>query len=527
MPRTRGALAITGAAFAVGPVAALVFLVRAGDPGSANWPVTWELRSSDNGVLFQLLQDVVAGQPLDWTFSPQVYVVPELPISALAFALAGGNLYGYYLAVAVLNTVLLFLALLMLARVLRPADGIGSAIGRAALASTPLVVLPLIGTSWLVAYHLAPTYYIGMYLMVIVAPAVFLVRATWARVVLGALVALTAAANPLGLVFAFPAFVVVLLLLGMRRGFRTLARPAALAGAVLGLAIIVRLLLFGRLQGASPLSYVDTEVFAGRLRALGPYFDYLAFDPAMRVILTLGAVLAVGCAAGAVVAAVRYLRGRGTAERMLVAVYLGLVPLAGLAGTYVLMITHYLYFWLVLIAPFAFALFAVPPRWAARVLPAAGAALVVTALVTGAVPNLAQPDRFFGYRSPETRCLDDNLPPGTGLGYGTFSDGRRVGLTSLTPFRFIQIRPDGASTHEWLTNLAIPHTRGGTFFYLNAHGDEPAIDRDFVESTFGTPDAEFDCGEGQTVLVYSDSRKLAAIAEYYRTARDPILGGER
>ena len=75
-----------------------------GDPGdAATWPIQWELRSSDNGPLFQFLQDVVAGRPLDWSFSPQVFVFPELPISAIAFLVAGGSIYTYYLLVAVLN----------------------------------------------------------------------------------------------------------------------------------------------------------------------------------------------------------------------------------------------------------------------------------------------------------------------------------------------------------------------------------------------------------------------------------------
>ena len=97
-----------------------MFLIRAGgDPAdAATWPITWELRSSDNGPLFQFLQDVVAGRPLDWSFSPQVFVFPELPISAIAFAVTGGSIYGYYLVVAMLNNALLFLVLVGLARVL-------------------------------------------------------------------------------------------------------------------------------------------------------------------------------------------------------------------------------------------------------------------------------------------------------------------------------------------------------------------------------------------------------------------------
>src|SRR5690606_33624670 len=106
---TRSVLAVVGAALVVAALTALVFVVRAGgDPvDAATWPITWELRSSDNGTLFQVMQDAVAGRPLDWSFSPQVFVFPELPLSALAFAVSGGSLYLYYLVVAVVANVLL------------------------------------------------------------------------------------------------------------------------------------------------------------------------------------------------------------------------------------------------------------------------------------------------------------------------------------------------------------------------------------------------------------------------------------
>jgi hypothetical protein len=89
---TRRAVSLLGAAAIVAALTALVFLIRAGgDPmDAATWPIQWELRSSDNGPLFQFLQDVVAGRPLDWSFSPQVFVFPELPISAIAFVVTGG-----------------------------------------------------------------------------------------------------------------------------------------------------------------------------------------------------------------------------------------------------------------------------------------------------------------------------------------------------------------------------------------------------------------------------------------------------
>ncbi|PJJ62213.1 hypothetical protein [Compostimonas suwonensis] len=509
--------AVVGATVAIGLLTALVFLVRAGDAGGANWPVGWELRSSDNGVLFQVVQDVFAGRDLAWSFSPQVYVFPELPISFAAYLLGAGDVYLYYLFVAVINNCLLFLALLGVLGLLHPRERISSWLARAAVATTPLLILPLIGTSWLVSYHLAPSYYFGMYLMVVAAPALFLVRSRRARTLIGVGLAFTAASNPLALVFAVPAFVCALLVRGLRRGIRATGRPIATAALVLLGALALRLLLLAPLQGTSPLSYIDPEVFRRRLEAFGPYLDYLAYDTSTRVVLVLGVILSIVCLIGAVTAAAVYLRRTRTPDdRLLVAVYLGLVPLTGLAGTAVLMVTNYLYLWPVLIAPFVFVLMALPRGWAGRALPIAATAVVAVGLFVGAVPNLAHGERYFGYRSAETQCLDEGLPEGALTGYATFSDARRMSLTSERGFRLVQVT-DAGELSDWLTNRDYA-LEAGSFFYVNGRGDELAIDTGFLTGEFGEPDSEFSCGDDQRVLVYTEPRKLAAIAEYYGPA---------
>src|ERR1700744_2041614 len=99
------------AALAIAAATALIFLIRAGDPGGTNWPTNFELRSSDNGVLYQFSQDVFDGRSLDWSFSPQVFVFPEIPISLLAYLLAGGMVQLYYLVVAALYSALFYLGL--------------------------------------------------------------------------------------------------------------------------------------------------------------------------------------------------------------------------------------------------------------------------------------------------------------------------------------------------------------------------------------------------------------------------------
>ncbi|MGN6502661.1 MAG: hypothetical protein ACTHKX_07130 [Pseudolysinimonas sp.] len=510
----RRIVSLAGGALLVAALTAAVFLIRAGgDPSdAATWPITWELRSSDNGVLFQVLQDVVAGRPLDWSFSPQVFVFPELPISALAFALAGGSVYGYYIFVAVLNTAVLFLVLVALVRVLYPDR---PALPRALLATAPLIALPLVGTTWIVSFGLAPTYYFGMYAALLLAPLLTLTRSRGGRIATAATLALTAASNPLALVFAAPGTALALLLLLIRRGRRAALRPALIVGGTLLAAAGLRALVTP-LQGTSPLTYVDPAVFATRLSQLQPYYAFQARDPAAAVMLAIGAALAVTALGGAVVAAVVYLR-RGRRPplpdaRLLAVVYLGLVPLGGIAATFALMITHYLYFWPVLILPYVLALLTLPRMVVPAASVAAAGAIVVIGLATGAVTNLGDAHRFFGYRTAETQCLDAVVPGQTG--YATFSDARRVSLPSATGVRLIQLETSGQPS-TWLTNRAYVTSQAGTFFYINDRGDERPIDTGWVVDSFGSPDREVGCGDGQSILIYTEPAKRERIAEHF------------
>ncbi|HTL41850.1 MAG TPA: hypothetical protein VL294_10295 [Pseudolysinimonas sp.] len=499
----------------VAALTAVVFLIRAGgDPSdAATWPITWELRSSDNGVLFQVLQDVVVGRPLHWSFSPQVFVFPELPISAVAFVLAGGSVYGYYLCVAVLNTSVLFLVLVALVRVLYPGR---PALLRALVATGPLILLPLVGTTWIVSFALAPTYYFGMYAALLLAPVLVLARSRAGRIATGAALALTAASNPLALVFAAPGTAGALLLLVIRRGRRAALRPVVLAGSTLLAAAVLRLVVTP-LQGTSPLTYVDPAVFATRLSQLQPYYAFQARDPAAAVILATGAALALAALGGAVVAAVQYVRRGGRAAprpdaRLLAVVYLGLVPLGGIAATFALMITHYLYFWPVLILPYVLALLAVPRVAVPASAVAAAGAVVIVAIGTGGAANLGEAGRFFGYRTAETRCLDAVVPGQTG--YATFSDARRLSLPSATGVHLIQLEATGEPS-TWLTNRAYATSEPGTFFYVNDRGDERPIDTGWVVGSFGAPDREATCSDGQSVLIYSDPAKRERIAAHF------------
>src|SRR5471030_1202898 len=142
----RRLLSIAGATILIAAVTALIFLIRAGGPGASNWPIHFDLRSSDNGVLFQFAQDVVRGRALDWSFSPQVFVFPEIPISLVAYLLAGGTVQVYFLVVAMINNGVIFLGLLGVLRYLYSSEALGRRILRAGVAMFPLLLLPLLGS---------------------------------------------------------------------------------------------------------------------------------------------------------------------------------------------------------------------------------------------------------------------------------------------------------------------------------------------------------------------------------------------
>ena len=517
---TRRLLWIAAASLLIAALAALFFLMRAGDLGGTNWPETFELRSSDNGVLFQFSQDVFTGRALDWSFSPQVFVFPEIPISLIAYVLAGGTVQLYYLFVATINTTLLFLGLFTVIRYLYPAEVLWRRLVRAAIATFPLLILPLLGTTWLFEYSDAPTYYFGMYLMIIVAPVLYFACHRWTRIALGIGIALTAASNPLALVFTVPALVCVLLVRGFADGWRSLRRPSLWTGGVLVLAAIVRVAFFGRLQGGSPFDYESTAIFTGRLDVISSYLQAQLATPVVAWVICVAGALAVGGVVLAIVVAARVIRGRSTNERTTAMLYYGLVPLSGLAATFVLIITDYLYLWPVLVLPLVLVLLPAPRSSVPWLGAVAAVSLVVAASVTGGGANLTTASSYFSYRSPETRCLDAKLPVGMTIGYATFSDARRIELTSTRGFRLIQLKTSGVRAY-WLTNRDYARDNVGQFFYINDHGDEAPISVQYLEAHFGAPDSSFSCAPGENILIYTSPSKLALIKARYSTLPAP------
>jgi hypothetical protein len=503
--RARRALWVSVAALGVAALTIVVFLVESRALGHVNWPVHFELGKSDNGVLFQFSRDVFTGKPLQWTFSPQVYVFPEIPISLVSYAIAGGSVQGYYVVVAAINNLLLFMSLYAVVRVFYRADDLRASVVRALVASLPLVLLPLVPGTTLFEFALAPTYYFGMYAVLIIAPVLFFTRSRVSAVLLGIGISLTIASDPLTLIFVAAPTVIILVIRAYLNGVRSIARPAGAIAAVLVVAYILRVSLFNNLEGTSPLSYIDSAQLLTRLGILftdlaGVYTNILA-----AIVISVGVVALVGGLVIALVITARLSRERRafTLERQFW-MYYGLVPVTGFLLTAALVLLNPLYLWPIVVLPLVFGLLAVPaPRL--RAFAVGGSALFAASLVVSLVvfvPSGA-PD-YFTYRSAETRCLDEKLPAGRTVGYAEYFEARRLELTSKRNIQLIQVDYPGVTNYFWLSNRAVSLDNRGTFFYVDRADKLTQMTVKSVEKEWGPASSSFSCGPGKTVLLYDN-----------------------
>ena len=236
---------ITGAFAVVIGLTLAVYLARAGAPYAQNWPASYNFASSDNSILFQFAHDVFTGMTLDWSFSPQVYVFPEMPISLLAYLVSGGNYAWYYVVVALINVTLLFAAIWWLTTLLF-GGSLPQQLLRAFIAVSPLIVFPLFNTHWMYLFHLAPTYYFGMYLFGLLLPAALLSPKRWARGLVLAGWMLAGAVSPLVTAMTLPGLAIMFFVTFLReRWSHGLRHQLMMVGFALAGVGLLRVLVFG------------------------------------------------------------------------------------------------------------------------------------------------------------------------------------------------------------------------------------------------------------------------------------------
>ena len=500
--RASAAAWIVGTFLSVIGLTLAVYLARAGAPYEQNWPASYNFASSDNSILFQFSHDVFTGMTLDWSFSPQVYVFPEIPISLLAYLVAGGNFAWYFVVVALINVALLFAAIWWLTALLC-GGSLPQQLMRAFIAAIPLILFPLFNTHWMYLFHLAPTYYFGMYLFGLLLPAALLSPKTWARGLVLAGWMLAGAVSPLVTAMTLPGLAIMFFVTFLReRWSRTLRHQLMMVGIALAGVALLRVLVFEKMAAASPLSYIADSYTLKRYTQIYDNFNggfQRGWDPVLYVI----SLAAVAFTLALLVIFIRRmftLKPQGhELARLQAGIYLTAFPvMGGLAMSAILAIDFY-YLWPFFVGSVVISLLLLPdvvrfsPR-AVRITAAclAGITLVASGIVIG--QGNYNDNRYFGYRSEMTKCLDQYVPGQTG--YTTFSDARSNSLTSHTGVELIAVNPQLGPTF-WLTNKAQSREHTGTFVLINPKANEPPITAESVTAKLGKPVAVYTCGDAQ------------------------------
>lgn len=502
MSRGRATAWIAGAFIAVIGLTLAVYFARAGAPYEQNWPASYNFASSDNSILFQFAHDVFTGMTLDWSFSPQVYVFPEIPISLLAYLVAGGNFAWYFVVVALINVSLLYAVIWWLTALLF-GGSLPQQLMRAFLAASPLILFPLFTTHWMYLFHLAPTYYFGMYLFGLLLPAALLAPQRWARGLVLAGWMLAGAVSPLVTAMTLPGLAIMFFVTYLReRWSHGLRHQLMMVGIALGGVALLRVLVFEKMAAASPLSYIADSYTLKRYVQIYDNFNG-GFQRGYDLILF---VISLAATAFTLVMLVIFIRRMITRKpqgqdlaRIQVGIYLTAFPtMGGIAMSAILAIDFY-YLWPLFVGSVVISLLLLPEivRFSPRavMMTAAGVTgFILVASCFGISQGQYDDNRYFGYRSEITKCLDNYVPGQTG--YTTFSDARSNSLTSHTGIELIAVNTELGPTF-WLTNKAQSREHTGTFVLINPKANEPPVTAEGVAAKLGKPVAVYQCGDAQ------------------------------
>jgi hypothetical protein len=483
-----------------------VYLARAGAPYEQNWPANYNFASSDNSILFQFAHDFFTGMTLDWSFSPQVYVFPEIPISLVAYLVAGGNFAWYFVVVAVINLSLLFAALWWLTALLF-GGSLDQQLMRAFIAASPLILFPLFSTHWMYLFHLAPTYYFGMYLFGLLLPVALLSPKRWARGLVLAGWMLAGAVSPLVTAMSLPGLAIMFFVTFLRdRRSHALRHQLMMVGIALAGVALLRVFVFEKMAAASPLSYIADSYTLKRFVQIFDNFNggfQRGFDPSLFIISLAATTFTLVL----LVVFIRRMFSRqpqgDELARLQAGMYLTAFPtMGGIAMSAIFAIDFY-YLWPLFMGSVVISLLLLPrvvPAYerTARVVAGCLAGFIAVGAGAVALQGDYNDNRYFGYRSEITTCLDQYVPGQTG--YATFSDARALSLPSSTGIELIAVNPELGPTF-WLTNRAQSREHQGTFVLVNPQTNEKPITVAGVTAKLGTPVATYQCG-GVLILSY-------------------------
>jgi hypothetical protein len=533
LPRAwRPAAAVTAAALLLAALTTAVFLDRAGAGTTQNWPVNYLLAQSDNTVLFQLMQDVFHGHTLSWQFSPQIYVFPEMPISFVAYVLGGGSIYVYMLFVGVINNLLLFGAVTAVAKVLRPTWSLRDRLALALLASTPLVLMPLIGHDNVFFYNTAAVYYVGTYIFTILAPLMVWAPRKWVRMAVAVGFALTVASDPLLLAVSLPAMAIALLAVYLRDGAHALRQPILRLGVPVVVGYLVRLVLLSGLVAASPSSYISVSRFKVHVSWLDLWYR-TAFPGHIGVLLKVLMFAGVAVSVlGTIVALRRFFVRRIDAKphragepddaaqsdaAALTSVAVLIAPVTGVVAMFLLLVLYQYYLWPLVVGTVVVALLLAGRRLARYGAVAAVLLMVVLLLLPTSLHRYQHSNRYFKYVPALSQCMDRELPAGVNNGFATLSDARTYGLFGSRQLIMAQVLGDKSlGPNAWQANKGYFEEFRGSFFLANPGTAEPPITPSAVRARFGAPQLVRTCAGEVQLLIYTSQSSIDRIHRYYQ-----------
>ena len=498
----------------IGLATFLIFLNRAGSSSLNNWPTNWDLSNSDNSILFQFSQDIFKARNLSWNFSPQVYIFPEIPISILSYALALGNVYIYFIFVAIINNCLLFLILLALTRTIYSRARYIDQIFGALLASMPLLLLPLLGSNQIFSYQLAPTYYFGAYLMALATPLIFYLRNTKYRLITSILYCLTAASNPLLIVFSVPSLLLIIVSKYFKNGLKGIYRITLEVLALISISMLIRRIFFSGFVGTSPSNYISIDLFAKRLHGIKGFVKY-GFNNRLDHYLISCCVIALFISAILTLFYMRrYLMNKKFGEKYLSLIYINAIPVATLISIISLTIINILYLWPILVLPSIIILIQIPRRFIRKTLLIFTFFTIALLILPNSIRRTEHSVIYFNFKTPIAYCLDSKLPKNQSVGYATYSDAREAEITTNRNILLVQLLPL-TNLNTWLTNKDYARDYTGTFFIINTKGAEIPINSESVIQLFGPPNKIIKCSQSVYIMDYTSKDAIINIRKHY------------
>lgn len=531
---------------------ALVFLVKTQFPesGRDSWPIAY-MHNSDNGVLWQFWRDVFSRSDISgWHFSPQALIFPEMIIAFFAYVFSRGDLPWYYLITAIIQMSVLTLIIYHLVRLLFKPHGKSEVyvFGLTLLAVSPLLIFPLAVRNPYYSpfvFHMLATYYFGLYMCAFLLPVIYLAKQWTTKIILATIVMLSAISNPLIIAMLSPALAVVGLVAflgapsydmkairgslhnasghisktGVRILFlRTIQNPYIITISAIALSYIAyKYYLLNDLGIVTNTETTrDMKWFTSHLTSVQGYLNALAH-------LRIGKVILVAVALSLLLSVIimkKYLSTKIQAEksRLLILLFLGLLPATGVVAMYLVMSIHVFYFWLFQTGVFVIDILLIAyllrdHAYSARAIKLlAGFALLAFMSIALYLfidsPNTSRPTlQYFTFKSREARCIDDNLPTNA-IGYST--EDRHYTLTSDDNIRVVKLLDDILEPSNELANVERVPVDSGNFFIVDS---KRMSSTEFLKTSFGEPSKVIVCDENTSIWTYDDTTKVRSFFE--------------